>query len=73
MFTTPSYTEFTKQIISAIDMQQEMINKTYAAVSKEMDTYGQKGLEIVNQMTENAREFITENPFKKVFEYGTKK
>jgi hypothetical protein len=73
MFTTPSYTEFTKQIISAIDMQQEMINKSYAAVSKELDTYGQKGLEFVNQMTENAREFIAENPYKKVFENSSKK
>ena len=62
----PTYTDFTKYMSMVVDIQKDMVNKTFETVNKEMHTYNQKGLDFFNQISENAKQFITTGTFKKV-------
>ena len=62
----PTYTDFTKYMTMAVDVQKDMVNKTFETVNKEIHTYNQKGLDFYNQISENAKQFLTTGAFKKV-------
>ena len=67
MFTNiPTYNDITKYAAMAIDMQKDFINKSFETVNKEMHTYNQKGLDFFNQISENAKQFITTGTIKEV-------
>lgn len=67
MFTNiPTYSDITKYAAMAIDMQKDFINKSFETVNKEMHTYNQKGLDFFNQISENAKQFITTGTIKEV-------
>jgi hypothetical protein len=68
MFTNiPTYADYIKYMEMAVDMQKDMVNRTFETVNKEMHTYNQKGLDFYNQISENAKQFITAGAFQKVF------
>jgi soluble cytochrome b562 len=67
MFTNiPTHSDITKYAAMAIDMQKDFINKSFETVNKEMHTYNQKGLDFFNQISENAKQFITTGTIKEV-------
>ena len=67
MFTDiPTYKDVIKYATMAIDIQKDFINKSFETVNKEMHTYNQKGLDFFNQISENAKQFLTTGAFKKV-------
>ena len=67
MFTNiPTYSDITKYAAMAIDMQKDFVNKSFQTVNKEMHTYNQKGLDFFNQISENAKQFITTGTIKEV-------
>jgi hypothetical protein len=67
MFTNiPTIQDMTKYATMYIDIQRDFVNKSVETVNKEMHTYNQKGLEVFNQISENAKQFITTGAFQKV-------
>jgi len=62
----PTVQDLTKYFTMAIDIQRDLVNKSVETVNKEMHTYNQKGLELFNQISENAKQFITTGAFQKV-------
>jgi soluble cytochrome b562 len=67
MFTDiPTYKDVIKYATMAIDIQKDFVNKSFQTVNKEMHTYNQKGLDFFNQISENAKQFITTGTIKEV-------
>lgn len=67
MFTSiPTYADYVKYMTMAVDIQKDMVNKSFETVNKEIHTYNQKGLDFYNQISENAKQFLTTGAFKKV-------
>jgi PKD repeat protein len=65
---------FTDLTIKAIDHSLNMFNNTADIVKqnsvKELHTYQDKGVEIVNLLTENVKELLTTTSIEKVFTHS---